>query len=66
MSQSDRKEKVIEYYSNFDEQSRLSDFWGQIEFVRTQNLISRFVKEEELVTHILEGLHKAGLKISDG
>ena len=45
MSQSESIKKVIEYYSNFDEQSRLSDFWGQIEFIRTQNLISRFIKE---------------------
>ena len=27
-------------------------------------LISRFVKEEELVLHILEGLHKAGMEVS--
>lgn len=33
--------KVVEYYSDFDEQRRLSVSLGQIEFVRTQNIISR-------------------------
>ena len=32
-------EKVVEYYSNYDEQSRLAKNLGQIEFVRTQNII---------------------------
>ncbi len=33
---------------------------------KARYLISRFVKEEDLVAHVLEGLQKAGLKISDG
>jgi hypothetical protein len=31
---------------------------------RGKYLISRYVKEEELVDHIVEGLKKAGLSIS--
>jgi adenylate cyclase len=33
---------------------------------KARYLISRFVKEETLVTHVLEGLQKAGLKTNDG
>jgi len=32
---------------------------------KARELISRYVKEEELVNHILEGLNKAGLELSD-
>jgi len=36
---------IIRYYtSDYDEQSRLSRAWGQIEFVRTQRLIRRDLK----------------------
>jgi len=39
-----KKDKVIEYYSSFNEQSRLSDGWGEIEYIRTQNIILRYLK----------------------
>jgi ubiquinone/menaquinone biosynthesis C-methylase UbiE len=38
-------DKVVSYYSEHDEQGRLTDLWGQIEFIRTQNIISRYLKE---------------------
>lgn len=37
-------EKVVEYYSSYDEQARLSGYWGQIEFVRTQTIIKQYLK----------------------
>ncbi|MFN2232901.1 MAG: class I SAM-dependent methyltransferase [Anaerolineales bacterium] len=49
MNQSENKDKVVAYYSNFNEQSRLSDYWGQIEYLRTQNIISRFLKKSPSV-----------------
>ena len=46
MNQSvNNKDKVVEYYNGFDEQARLSNNWGQIEFLRTQNIISRYLKK---------------------
>jgi ubiquinone/menaquinone biosynthesis C-methylase UbiE len=36
--------KVVSYYSNYDEQSRLSGKLGQIEFLRTQDIIRRYLK----------------------
>lgn len=42
-------EKVVEYYSRFDEQGRLVDNWGQIEFVRTQSIISRHLAKPPAV-----------------
>ena len=45
----DQEKKVIEYYGDFDEQARLSDSWGQIEFVRTQNIIMRYLKSPPAV-----------------
>jgi len=33
--------KIRAYYSDFDESARLSNFWGQIEFLRTRYIISR-------------------------
>ena len=45
MKQPDNKiDKVIKYYSDYDEQARLSSNLGQIEFVRTQNIIHRYLK----------------------
>ena len=45
MKQPDNKtEKVVKYYSDYDEQARLSSNLGEIEFVRTQNIISRYLK----------------------
>ena len=44
MKRSDNKDKVVAYYSDFDEQMRLSDNWGQVEFLRTQHIISRYLK----------------------
>ena len=41
--------KVVEYYNNYDEQTRLSGNWGQIEFVRTQNIICRYLKHPPAV-----------------
>lgn len=44
-----RNEKVVAYYSSFDEQGRLSSNWGQIEFLRTQNLIWRYLTDPPAV-----------------
>lgn len=41
MKQSDQ---VVAYYSDYDEQGRLSSDWGQIEYIRTQNIISRYLQ----------------------
>jgi ubiquinone/menaquinone biosynthesis C-methylase UbiE len=41
--------KIVRYYNGFDEASRLSDHWGQIEYLRTQNIISRFLKSPPAV-----------------
>jgi ubiquinone/menaquinone biosynthesis C-methylase UbiE len=49
MSQSSNRDKVVAYYSDFDEQARLSDNWGQIEFLRTQNIINRYLKKTSSV-----------------
>jgi ubiquinone/menaquinone biosynthesis C-methylase UbiE len=49
MKQSDKIEKVVAYYSDFDEQARLSDHWGQIEFIRTQDIINRYLKSPPAV-----------------
>ncbi len=45
----DENKKVVEYYSSFDEQGRLSDSWGQIEFIRTQSLIKRYLAKPPAV-----------------
>jgi ubiquinone/menaquinone biosynthesis C-methylase UbiE len=42
---SGNKDKIVEYYTGFDEQARLSDNWGQIEFLRTQTIIRRYLKQ---------------------
>ena len=39
-----KKDKVVEYYNEYDEQARLSDNFGQIEFIRTQMIISRYLQ----------------------
>ena len=45
MKQPDNKtEKVVKYYTDYDEHARLSSNLGEIEFVRTQNIISRYLK----------------------
>lgn len=50
MRQSDGKtDEVVAYYSDYDEQGRLSDHWGQIEFVRSQSIISRYLKSPPAV-----------------
>ena len=40
----DSMDKVIKHYNNYDEQARLSSVLGQIEYERTQNIISRYIK----------------------
>ena len=45
MKQSGNHDKIIEYYNVFDEQTRLSENWGQIEFIRTQIIISRYLNK---------------------
>lgn len=37
-------DKVVKFYSNYDEQGRLSSSWGQIEYVRTQDIILRYLQ----------------------
>ncbi len=47
--------KVIKYYSEFDEQARLSQPWGQIEFMRTRTIISRYLKPPPCVVFDIGG-----------
>jgi ubiquinone/menaquinone biosynthesis C-methylase UbiE len=37
-------DKLVEYYSEYDEKNRLADNWGQIEFIRTQSILTRHLK----------------------
>jgi ubiquinone/menaquinone biosynthesis C-methylase UbiE len=41
--------KIVEYYSGFDERGRLSESWGQIEFIRTQHIIMQYLKPSPAV-----------------
>ena len=43
MEQSDTN-KVVAYYGVFGEQDRLASSWGQIEFIRTQDIIQRYLR----------------------
>jgi ubiquinone/menaquinone biosynthesis C-methylase UbiE len=43
------KGNVVAYYSEFDERARLSPPWGQIEFVRTQDIIARYLERPPAV-----------------
>ncbi len=36
--------KIVAYYNEFEEQTRLSSAWGHIEFVRTQRILRRYLK----------------------
>jgi ubiquinone/menaquinone biosynthesis C-methylase UbiE len=49
VNQSGNNDKIVEYYNVFNEQTRLSENWGQVEFLRTQNIISRYLKQTPLV-----------------
>ena len=40
---------VVDHYGGFDEQARLSDSWGQVEFVRSQIIIRRYLKRPPAV-----------------
>ncbi len=45
MKRSNSKNKeIIAYYREFDEQSRLLESLGQVEYLRTQNIINRYLK----------------------
>lgn len=37
--------KIVSYYNKFDEQNRLKSHWGQIELVRTQEIIKRYLAD---------------------
>jgi 2-polyprenyl-3-methyl-5-hydroxy-6-metoxy-1,4-benzoquinol methylase len=37
--------ELIRYYQGFNEQERLSDAWGQLEFVRTMDILTRYLPE---------------------
>jgi ubiquinone/menaquinone biosynthesis C-methylase UbiE len=49
VNQSENKDQIVEFYSNFDEQGRLSGYWGQIEFLRTRIIINRYLKKASSV-----------------
>ncbi|MBI9043635.1 MAG: methyltransferase domain-containing protein [Anaerolineaceae bacterium] len=50
MNMNEKKtEKVISFYNNFNEQDRLSNNLGQIEFIRTQSIIQRYLKTKSAV-----------------
>ena len=36
-------DKLLDYYNHYDEHSRLADAWGQVEYVRTQRIIARYL-----------------------
>jgi ubiquinone/menaquinone biosynthesis C-methylase UbiE len=40
---------VVSYYSGYNEQDRLSDGWGQVEFVRTQSILRRYLQRPPAV-----------------
>ena len=42
--QPDNADRVVAYYSGYNEQARLADSLGQVEFVRTQSLLRRYLK----------------------
>lgn len=42
-------ERINAYYSRYGEQTRLSNNWGQIEYIRTRNIIRRFLKQPPAV-----------------
>ena len=44
-----KSEKVVAYYSNYDEQGRLANVWGQVEFIRTCDIIDRYLPESPAV-----------------
>jgi ubiquinone/menaquinone biosynthesis C-methylase UbiE len=39
----DQADPVVAYYSNYDEQSRLAQGLGQVEFIRTQSILHRYL-----------------------
>ena len=46
MQQEDRSiQTVVAHYNNFSEEERLSDTWGQIEFVRSIEILKRYIPE---------------------
>jgi ubiquinone/menaquinone biosynthesis C-methylase UbiE len=56
LKQPDSKiDKVVKYYSDYDEQARLSSNLGQVEFVRTQNIISRYLKSPPAIVFDVGG-----------
>lgn len=57
-----KNEKIVEYYSDSDEQGRLLDNWGQVEFVRTQSLIRRYLTKPPQSFSILVEL-QAGIRV---
>ncbi len=42
-------ERILRYYEQFDEKERLSDAWGQLELVRTQEILERRLPEPPAV-----------------
>ena len=40
----DKVNQVIDYYIGYDEEGRLSRDLGQIEYLRSQNIIQRFLQ----------------------
>jgi len=42
-------DQIIEYYNNFDEGDRLSPPWGQVEFIRTREIIQRYLNSPPAV-----------------
>jgi ubiquinone/menaquinone biosynthesis C-methylase UbiE len=56
VKQPDNKiDKVIKYYGDYDEQARLSSNLGQVEFVRTQNIIHRYLKSPPAIVFDVGG-----------
>ncbi|MBN1878338.1 MAG: class I SAM-dependent methyltransferase [Anaerolineae bacterium] len=40
---------VVTYYNQYNEQTRLSNHWGQVEFLRTQTIIKHYLKHPPAV-----------------
>jgi ubiquinone/menaquinone biosynthesis C-methylase UbiE len=48
-AEQNNQDNLIAYYNAFSEQARLSGNWGQVEYLRTQTLIRRYLKSSPAV-----------------
>ena len=55
----------ILYWRRGESDKAIKHLLRSFEVAKTHDLISRFVKEESLVTHIIQGLQKSGMSIPE-